>query len=362
MIYLTPAAVAFLASFVIAVLIVATEKLHGYLSHDHDPGVQKLHQKPVPRIGGLSLVIGFVAGGLALVPDAFHLWLLTCVAAVPALGSGLIEDITKRVSAKWRLLATLCAGLIFIALTGYYIDHTDVLGLDWMLAYKWFAIPFTVIVIAGVANAFNIIDGVNGLSSGTALIILTGFAAVAALEGDATILSLCLVSIGALSGFFLLNFPFGKIFLGDGGAYMTGFLLVVIALMLPLRNSELSPLIGIMALSYPIIEMLVSIRRRMVRRNAHPGKPDRLHLHSLVYRGHARRIAAQAAPLEKLRNPITAALVWPLPCIAVCLMLVSRTNSAGILVSLAIVFILYILTYRRVALMRRAAGRRQTAA
>lgn len=356
MMSLAPITFAFFSSLLIAVILIATESLHGHLSHDSHAGVQKLHHTPVPRIGGLALLAGFGAGGLTLSASAYALWGLVFLATAPALAMGLVEDLTKRVGAKWRLVATIFGGLIFVKTSGYYLTHTGLPGVDWLLSFKWLAIAFTVIVMAGVANAFNIIDGVNGLSSGTALIVFAGFAIIAMKQGDGPVLALCLVSIGALAGFFLLNFPFGKIFLGDGGAYMTGFLLAVVALILPLRNPELSPLIGLLGLAYPIIEMLVSIRRRMVRPGAHPGRADRLHLHSLLYRGRARKIANATAKTE-LRNPITAMLLWPVSTVAVVIMIFARSNTFAILAGFLLILGLYIWKYRRVALFRQGRAR-----
>jgi len=269
---------------------------------------------------------------------------------MPAFAAGLIEDITKRLGVKWRLAATILAGLLFSAVTGYYIERVGIVGADWLLGLKWFAIPFTAFAIAGVANAMNIIDGVNGLTSGTAIIVLSGFAIVAAQCGDHEMLALCVVSIGALAGFFMLNFPLGKLFLGDAGAYSTGFILAVIAVMLPLRNPELSPLMGLLALAYPVIETMASIRRRMARRGTNPGQPDRLHLHSLVYRHRARRLASFLG-VPHLRNAATSVLLWSLPLLSIMLMDCSCTNSVSILASLPVLFLVYILLYRRVALL-----------
>ncbi|MFC2970585.1 MraY family glycosyltransferase, partial [Acidimangrovimonas pyrenivorans] len=290
--------------------------LHGHLSHDDRDGVQKLHRAPVPRVGGLALLAGQLLGGLALPAGMRELWWAVCLSVLPAFAAGLAEDITKRVGVRWRLAATILAGLLFSILTGYSIARVGLPGADALLALKWFAIPFTAFAIGGIANALNIIDGVNGLASGSAIIVLSGFALVAAQSGDGEMLALCLVSIGALAGFFVLNFPLGKLFLGDAGAYSTGFVLAVIAVMLPLRNPQLSPLIGLLALAYPVIETMVSIHRRTVRKGTNPGQPDRLHLHSLVYRHRARSLA-RALGLPHLRNAMTSVLLWLLPLLSV---------------------------------------------
>ncbi|MCA1777523.1 MAG: glycosyltransferase [Loktanella sp.] len=318
--------------------------------------MQKIHTDPVPRIGGLALAGGLISGGLALPPDLQPLWMLVCLSSLPALGAGLVEDVTNRVGPKWRLGATLLAGLIFCLATGDHLTKSDLPGLDWLLGFTWFAIPFTVIVIAGVANAFNIIDGVNGLSLGTALFTLAGLAVIAHQYDDTPILAICVISIGALAGIFVLNFPSGMIFLGDGGAYATGMVVVVTAIMLPLRHPEISPLTGLLGLSYPILEVLISVHRRIVRKNSHPGQPDRLHLHSLIFRSQARRLACKIkAP--NLRNPITALLTWPLPILSVTLMVFFHGSSAALLAGILVIVVLYLQAYRHVALLRRSMRR-----
>ena len=350
---LMPFVVALLVSVSISAALVATKRLHAHIYHDKHNGVQKIHTDTVPRIGGLALAGGLIAGGLALPPELRSLWLLVCLSSVPAFGAGLLEDVTNRVGAKWRLVATLFGGLIFCLATGYHLTESDLPGLDWLLGFTWFAIPFTVIVIAGVANAFNIIDGVNGLSLGTALITFAGLAVIAGQYGDMPILAICMISIGALAGIFLLNFPSGVIFLGDGGAYATGLIVVVTAIMLPLRHPEISPLMGLLGLSYPILEMLISIQRRMVRQYSHPGKADRLHLHSLIFRSKARQLARKVkAPA--MRNPVTAVLVWPLPILSVTLMVFFHGSSAALLTGIMVIVVLYLQVYRRVALLRRS--------
>lgn len=353
---LIPLIVALLVSVGIAAALVATKHLYEHFSHGKHAGVQRIHTHSVPRIGGLAVIGGQIAGGLMLPPELRTLWMLVFLSSIPAFASGLVEDVTNRVGVKWRLFATLCGGLIFYFITGYYLTYTNIPGLDWLLGFTWFAVPFTAIVIAGIANAFNIIDGVNGLCLGTALIIFSGLAVVAGQYGDMPILMICMVSIGALTGIFLLNFPAGLIFLGDGGAYAIGMFLAVTAMMLPLRHPEISPLMGLLGLCYPITEMLVSIHRRIVRQGSHPGQPDRLHLHSLVYRSKANQLAWKMR-VPDLRNPISAVLLWPLPIMSTILMIFLHQSSAALLICILMINVLYLWVYRHVALLRRSPTR-----
>jgi UDP-N-acetylmuramyl pentapeptide phosphotransferase/UDP-N-acetylglucosamine-1-phosphate transferase len=348
---LTAAFIAFAAALLLSILIVTTQTLHGRFSLDVQQGVQKLHARPTPRIGGLTLAAGCAAGGAALPIDASSLMAALYGAAIPAFLSGLLEDLTKRVGAGLRLLATILAGMIFVLLSGYAITEVDLPGADWLLSIPAFSLVFTAFAIGGIANAINIIDGVHGLASGTAVIVLTGFAALAFAVGDLPILAISLVAMAALGGFLMVNFPGGRLFLGDAGAYGTGFLLAALAVALPQRNPEVSPLIGLLLLAYPVAETLVSIQRRVARAGAHPGQPDRLHLHSLVYRGQARRLARDIGRPD-LRNPLTAVLVWWLPVMSTVLALLCWRNSALVALGVVAVFLGYLTHYRRVALLR----------
>lgn len=345
------ALIAFAASFLMGLVIVSTQRHHGVLTMDGDHGVQKIHDTPTPRIGGVALLAGAVAAGVLLAPSAQSLWWTICLCAIPAFGSGVVEDITKRVGAKWRLIATVLAGLIFCLATDYHLERSDIPGLDYLLTFPAFGVVLSAILIGGVANALNIIDGVNGLASGTAIIILSGFSILAAQTGDGQIFAICLVMIGAIAGFFVLNFPSGRLFLGDAGAYGTGFALAVLGIALPLRNPELSPLIALLALSYPLIETAVSIYRRLRREGAHPGQADRLHLHSLVYRYRAKRLA-DALGRPNLRNPLTAVVLWSLTLVATVIMVLGAREPVVLLMGCALVFWIYLVLYRRVALLR----------
>lgn len=349
---LPPILVSFVGAFMFAVILVATRSLHGRFSLDNQPGVQKLHNTPTPRIGGIAIVFGFLCGGALLPVDQQGLWSILALSVAPAFAFGLAEDLTKRVGVIARLLATISSGLIFCLLSGIALTQADLPGVDWILSFWPVAVLFTAFAIGGIANAINIIDGVNGLASGTVIIIVSGFALLAWRAGDTELAGVSCIIAGALFGFFLVNFPAGRIFLGDAGAYSAGFILSCIAVALPARNPEISPLVSLLALSYPVIETMVSIHRRMVREGSHPGQPDRLHLHSLIYRSRAKRLA-ELFGMPSMRNPLTSVMLWSLSLLSVVLMVLFAQSTVGILLSLSGMTMLYIVIYRRVALLRR---------
>lgn len=325
----------FIVTFLFSALIVATKKYHGSLTLDDVSGVQKTHSVPTPRIGGISLIVGFVTVWFLLNGEAQRIWGYIGITSIPALAFGLAEDITGKVGVKWRLLATIFAGLIFTISTGYSVTAVGVWGLDNLLATSFFSIVFTAFAIGGVANSINIIDGFHGLASGTMILILSAFAVISWRAGDVALMSVALAMAAILAGFFVVNFPFGKLFLGDAGAYFGGFVIAVLAVMLPARNLEISPWISLLILWYPITETIVSIIRRIVSKDAHPGEPDSLHLHSLLHLTWVNQVAGFLGQTT-FKNPLTGAFMWQfsvLPLIFVAFSDFLPLAVAGYLVS-----------------------------
>jgi UDP-N-acetylmuramyl pentapeptide phosphotransferase/UDP-N-acetylglucosamine-1-phosphate transferase len=325
---LGPAALAAGLSLALCLLLVWTRGWHGRVTNDGIRGVQKFHHVPTPRIGGLALALGYWLAVPALPQGLRETWVLIGLAGLPALAAGLGEDLTRKVGVKARLLATMGAGVLFALLTGYTMHQVDLPGVDWALSFSLAAVLFTGFAMGGVANAVNIIDGFNGLASGSLIIMFGTFAYVAHRVGDDLVFSLALLWGALVLGFFLVNFPFGKIFLGDGGAYFAGFLLAALGVLLPMRNPEVSAWNAILICGYPVIETLASMRRKSRRAGHSIGQPDRVHFHMLAHRRYARRLVrAQAA--AHLRNPATSVVTWLLPILTAVFAAFSWDSAIG---------------------------------
>lgn len=334
------AIVCFFVSALLTVLIIRSAHLHARFTSDSDLAKpQRSHSHAVPRVGGVGIALGLLAGLLALrwrYGDATPLFGLTlCACALPAFLAGLVEDLTKRVGPLIRLIATMAAALTAAILLGAVVSRLDVPVLDRWLTWQmgtatlaaWgmqphpifpVALVFTVVVVAGVANAINIIDGLNGLSAMVCMMMFTSIAYVAFRVNDATVLAVSLAMIGAIAGFFLFNFPAGLIFLGDGGAYFVGFMLAECAVLLVARNPEVSAWYAALLLIYPVWETIFSIYRRRIVRKANPGLPDGVHLHQLVLRRISRwAIGPQEARALSHSNSMSAPYLWVLSALAV---------------------------------------------
>lgn len=104
------------------------------------------------------------------------------------------------------------------------------------------SIIFTIISITGLSNAYNIIDGFNGLASMVSIICLLAIGYIAFKTNDINLAAACLIVIGSIGGFFIWNYPKDLIFLGNGGAYLIGFLIASFSILLVLHNPNVSPL------------------------------------------------------------------------------------------------------------------------
>ena len=342
--YLPAIGAGFFISLCVSALIVVTKGHHGHFSLDGHEGVQKFHSIPTPRVGGIAISAGFVAVWFFLEGEIKAVWMLLGLAGLLPLIVGLIEDISHKAGVTVRLVTTILGGAAFSLASGYYVTKVSVWGLDTLLGYPAFALAFTAIGIGGIANSVNIVDGFHGLASGTLLIILAALAIVGLRVDDMLLVGLALTIAAIIAGFMVVNFPLGKLFLGDAGAYFGGYLVAALAVMLPFRNPEVSQWISILILAYPITEMAVSIVRKMRREGHHPGKPDSLHLHMLVYRNLTPIIAAKLG-WPTSRNPLTSVLLWSLPAINLLSVTFFDLGTFSALTNLAVFVSIYMALY-----------------
>jgi UDP-N-acetylmuramyl pentapeptide phosphotransferase/UDP-N-acetylglucosamine-1-phosphate transferase len=346
---LLAALVAGSAALLVALLLVRTQHWHGHLSMDSDEGVQKFHTSPTPRVGGIAIAVGAVTGYLFANANTRALLGPLMVAGIPAFAFGLLEDLTKRVSVRTRLLATMGCGVLGWVITGHSITGADLPGLDWLLGFTMFSVLFTAFAVGGIANAINIIDGFNGLAAGTVIIILTAFGVIATAFGDNDLAMVALILAGAVAGFLMVNWPMGKIFLGDGGAYFVGFSLAWLAVLILERHPKVSAWAPMMVCGFPIMEVLFSIIRRR-RRHLSPGDPDRLHLHSLVKRRVARALFLNATNL--VRNSVTGALMWLAALVPAAIAVKWFTNTIILMIGFVVCAVLYTVVYARLTQFR----------
>jgi UDP-N-acetylmuramyl pentapeptide phosphotransferase/UDP-N-acetylglucosamine-1-phosphate transferase len=313
--------VSFVASALLTLLVIKQVRLHGPALDSDFHGVQKVHSHKVARIGGLPIFVAVIlSSGISVWRvSAMTSWMLSLLAcSAIAFAGGIVEDYTGRVSASRRLVLTMAAALLGFFLLDARVDRIDWIFSAWSLQYMWLTLPLTVLAVAGLANAVNIIDGFNGLASVVTICMLLSLGYVALQVNDVFVLVAALMVAGATAGFLIWNYPVGLIFLGDGGAYFIGFMLGELSLLLVMRNPQVSTWYAALLLIYPAFETLFSVYRRMFIRGKSPAMPDGIHLHSLIFRRIVQwAVGRKDARALMRRNSLTSPYLWLFSLMAV---------------------------------------------
>jgi UDP-N-acetylmuramyl pentapeptide phosphotransferase/UDP-N-acetylglucosamine-1-phosphate transferase len=346
----------FVTSFIIVGLIIQFNHLHISITGDSDIiGVQKFHKVAVPRIGGVAVYAGFCAPLLFGDFDnkvASQIGISLILSGLFAFLAGLVEDLTKKVGVMTRLLATVASALCAGYWLNTWITHVDLWMFDWILSLSVVSILITCVAISGLANAYNIIDGYNGLAGGVAIMVLLSLCWVANCLGDQPIVSLGLTLLASILGYVLWNYPRGLIFLGDGGAYLIGFLIAELLVLLIKRNPTVSPFFPLMLTLYPITETLFSIYRKKIVRGVSPGKPDGLHLHMLVYKRLVRISSRDIQDYGQIRNALTSPYLWFMALCSIVPAVVYWDYTNKLMLFSLLYISMYVFAYRGIVLFK----------
>jgi UDP-N-acetylmuramyl pentapeptide phosphotransferase/UDP-N-acetylglucosamine-1-phosphate transferase len=309
-------------------------------------GVQKFHSTPTPRIAGISVFVSFFIG-LWFVNLADQIYVVLLLASLPVFFGGLLEDITARISPTKRMVATFISIAILFFMGDISINF---LGYDWLDDYlsnnTILSLLLTLLVVGGAVNSINIIDGYNGLMLGYSILVLLAIAYIANVIGDDLVFQLSLILTSSLAGIFIFNFPFGKIFMGDGGAYLTGFMMATIGLMLGIRNEEISHWFVFLLFVYPLYETVFSIYRRKIVHETSLSQPDGYHLHTLIYK---RLIKCKTFKNnKKICNSMVSPFLWLLSLISIIPAVIWYDNQTMLIVWAFIFMLIYTIIYRRI--------------
>jgi len=268
---------AFLQSLIYQYLTIRFENKYNFFVDCHKK-LHAIHTTPTPRVGGIGIFLAFAISMMILMPQ--YWWLVASGAVI--FGFGLYEDWHGDTRKEFRLGAMAIGTYIAIYFGGYVADDSEFFILPYVVAAA-----FTIFAVVGTSSAINFIDGLNGLAGGLSGTVLIFYGGLAYWYGDFELVSVISILLGAIGGFFLWNYPKGKIFLGDGGAYFLGSMLAMIAIILAARHDEISLWYACIALLYPVIETFVTIDRRINRKRKY-GTPffeaERVHLHTLKFR------------------------------------------------------------------------------
>ncbi len=361
--------VAIVCSTVAMTFIVKSAEHHAHWSADHDlSGPQKMHVKVVPRVGGVGILAGVLGGAAVAVgmgDASFTDTLLLVVCMVPAFGSGIWEDFTKSVSPRRRMVALALSGALGVWLVGGAFTHTGWRVLDDLLishGLLWLGAAFAVFTVTGISNSVNIIDGMNGLASMCSAMMCASLAYVAWRVGDDLIFGIALATVGATLGFFVWNYPRGLVFLGDGGAYLLGFIVAELGILLTARHPQVSMLEPLLLVAYPALETLFTMYRRRFLQKRSMTQPDGTHLHTLIYRRLKRGpVDASGVRGSTRGNSETSPYLWVLNAVAVVPATIWWDNTPVLALGLVVFLLVYLNIYWRIVRFRSprwVAGRR----
>jgi UDP-GlcNAc:undecaprenyl-phosphate GlcNAc-1-phosphate transferase len=261
--------------FICMALIPPLRLLAGRFHIMDQPGERKVHQFPVPRVGGIAFAVGACASIAWWAPkDTTTLSVL--FGGLVILGFGVWDD-RANLGYRIKFLGQLVAALAVIFLGGVRFEGIPFL-FDTELP-MWVGIPATVFFLVAVSNAVNLTDGLDGLAGGLSFLTLCGIAYLAYLSKDSTVLLLTVPFLGGLLGFLRYNTYPARIFMGDGGSQLLGFIMGVLAILLTDSDrGPFSPALSLFLLGLPFLDTLgVSAQRLAEGRSPFIG--DRKHIH-----------------------------------------------------------------------------------
>ena len=243
---------------------------------DHATDRPRIHKAPIPRIGGLAIVLAILVPTVALVrPDGTLLGIMLGAACVTAVG--LVADL-RRLHPSTKLVAVALASLIPVIGFDMTVGHVT-LPFFGFVSFGDFAIPLTILWITAVTNLVNLIDGMDALAAGIAAIACAAFALLAASFGRMEVAAICAIVCGSTVGFLRHNYHPAKVFMGDSGALALGFILSGLAVEGVLKSAATIALAApLLVMAVPILDTSFVVLKRLKYRQR-PWAADHNHFH-----------------------------------------------------------------------------------
>ncbi len=278
--------------------------------------IQRIHEQETPRLGGLVYIISLIIFAFSFKENEASSMLKTAlISLAPVFLIALKEDLFHNTKPKNRFIALIfSACLFFLIYSGPLPDLHNIPLVTKLLSFK---IGIFIVLILGIitaANGMNLIDGVHGLCGFSALAILGALSFLAHTTSDHLIFELTFNLILLFLPFIIFNYPCGKIFLGDLGAYGLGFLLSVVTIIFFGRHPDLTPWLAVLILSYPLMEASFSFTRRLLNQIS-VTQPDIAHIHLKLF-----YFLKRKKGLKKIANPLVAPLmifIWLFPLLSI---------------------------------------------
>ena len=245
------------------------------------PDSRKVHQRPIPRVGGIAITLG-VCGSTIFLSSHDQFIKAYMIASTFIVLFGLLDDL-KGIDFRLKFFSQMVAALVIVIYGGIKIKSLGGLLPDDMFLPDVVAIPLTVVAIVGVTNAVNLADGLDGLAGGICLLSFCCLAYLAYLGGDFTLCLLALALAGSIFGFLRYNTYPAELFMGDTGSQFLGFSAVTLSLALTQGQSPLSPLLPLVILGFPVLDTLAVMAQRIKERRP-LFSADKNHFHHKLIR------------------------------------------------------------------------------
>lgn len=271
----------FVTTILAVILVPFVRKLAFKVNAVDNPNARRINKTPMPTMGGLAIFIAFNVVNFTLLKNQFPIGQLGAlfIAECIILATGILDDIYELKPWQKVVGITLAALIVYFAASVRMTTLT--LPFFGVVYLGWLSLPLTIIWILAITNAINLIDGLDGLATGVAIIALTTSALTGFffLNVTNTFVSIMMFNlVAALVGFLPYNFNPASIYLGDTGALFIGFMISVFSLY-GLKNATfITIIIPVVILGVPITDTLYAILRRLL--NKQPiSQPDKHHLH-----------------------------------------------------------------------------------
>lgn len=256
---------------------------------DLPDGRRKTHRAPVPRLGGVAVFLSFVgagavllAGGLPGGDDLLAAYVPLVIASAAVLLVGVWDDV--RGASPWAKLLVQTAAALYLFAHGYRVDAISNPFGGETVSLGVLALPLTLLWFVGMSNAFNLIDGLDGLAAGIGLFSTVTLFVAAAVNERTEVVLLSAALGGALLGFLRYNFAPASIFLGDSGALFVGFALAAFAIRGSMKSSAaIAVAAPLLALAVPILDATIAVARRFLSGQS-VFAPDGDHIHHRLLR------------------------------------------------------------------------------
>ena len=266
----------FIVFLFVALIIPFIKKLAIHIGAVDEPGGRHIHNKIMPKLGGLAVFLGFLFGYMLFCNQTPQM-ISILIGSIIILVFGIFDDI-KRLPASVQFVGQLASACVVVFYGNIVMQDVSAYGI--YLNFGIFAPIITIIFIIALMNCLNFIDGLDGLAGGIATIFFVTISIIISYTGiyNGLDASLSLIMIGATLGFLLHNFHPAKIFLGNSGSMFLGYMISVISL-LGFKNVTITSfIIPVLILAIPILDTLFAIIRRILK-GENPTQGDKKHLH-----------------------------------------------------------------------------------